>query len=209
MTTITVNVIRKFSGNYTYTIDDTGRITYPEKPQEPEKFRRVSRAKTPAQTSPAPAAKITPARVQVDPYQAAADVIKARVQAPAAEPVQADPEPTPARLMVGETSYIRPVEYLNLHARGTVESFQAPAADFYQSLKGLGKKVFITIADYVFPAHIIAAACKLAGDEKAICKIEHERGARPILIVKLGRAVYRFFAQVDLPDGARLVTVSI
>lgn len=295
MTTITVNVIRKFSGNYTYTIDDTGRITYPEKPQEPEKFRRVSRAKTPAQTSPAPAAKIIPARVQA----AAAAAIP--------EPVQADPEPTPEpadypkfkaadgdgvpgpkdrfsfvtlegpiyngfRLPLPEPGdKLYPVfmvvnqsgalmqtiregtgedlgwflrssgleggpeearekiindikslrtwqrrtyakskeipESITLPARGTLNFFQAPAADLYRALKDLGKKAYLLISGHCFPAHVIAAVCKLAGDELAVCTVDNKRGA---LVVELGKAKYTLKSfYYEFKNGARLIACSI
>lgn len=246
MTTITVNVIRKLSGNYTYTIDDTGRITYPEKPKDPETFRRVTRAKAPAAAVQAPAAKIdrSPARVQATP---------APEPEPTPEPVQA-PAPaakidrSPAAILAqfeqaeerkqaladameaeaAPTQAPPAFETVTLPARGTLESFQASAADLYRALKGYGKKSLIKLADYLFPAHILAQACKLAGkNESVTCRIDdHSETFRvydkkerktvtktitcKVLIMNIGRAVYRFFDKTNaIPDGARMIKCTI
>lgn len=299
MTTITVNVIRKLSGNYTYTLED-GKVVSRTTPAQPERIRRVSRAQAPAETTPAAAAKITttPARVQA---AAAPDYPKFKAANDDGIPGPKDrfsfvtlegpiyngyrlPLPEagdklyPVFMVVNQNGalmqtiregtgedlgwYLRssggdfgpeaarekivddikalrtwqrrtyakskeiPAGEVDIiPVRGTLESFQAAAADIYRALKDYGKKVYITLAGVVIPAHILAAACKLALNEQADCRgvgvsfpvyekdrwgAKHQTGTETFqaLVIRLGRATYTLKNQ-SIPDGARLIACSI
>lgn len=115
-------------------------------------------------------------------------------------------------------------ESITLPARGTLGNFQARAVDLYRELKAYGKKVILKIADYYFPAAVLAEACKLAGSETAHCTIEskpfpefeNRNGDKrqtdrinwiPALVVKTGDAVYNLKTQAaDELTGMNIIT---
>ena len=72
-----------------------------------------------------------------------------------------------------------PADEVKLPARGTLEDFTIGTGALFAALKSYGKKVYLELAGYLFPAATLAEICKVSGNEHAQLTID-PRHAFPV-----------------------------